>query len=215
MSLWCTDFMEAYCLSGLVSGTTFSQNFWEVREILRASWFRFQDLVYWSQHEEKERVVVLWCLIFFIYPCSFVGTNTSAEIFGLDTHGFEKPINLYSNQISPNNCSSSLGAQEPKLYYATWLIIERSLKTQINLHWISSVLSLMCQRAVVAIIATSPVLGPKILEYPMQNLLIHPHGSLVLFWGHLMYHWMAECSSFYFFWIMRYEILAPVLLSLF
>lgn len=32
----------------------------------------------------------------------------------------------------------------------------------------------MCQRAIVARIATGPVLGPKILEYPMQNLLILP-----------------------------------------
>lgn len=33
---------------------------------------------------------MLCCLFFFVYPWSFMGTNTSAEVFGLDSGGFVK-----------------------------------------------------------------------------------------------------------------------------
>lgn len=82
--------MGAYCLSGLVSGTTFSQYFWEVQELLRVSWVRFQDLVSFSNPSMKKRRLLCYVVCFFVYPCIFVGTNTSAEIFGLDTGRFVK-----------------------------------------------------------------------------------------------------------------------------
>lgn len=82
--------MGAYCLSGLVPGTTFRQYFGEMQELLGASGIRFQHLASLSDPSLKKRKDLCYVVWFFVYPRSFWGTNTSAEIFGLDSGGFIK-----------------------------------------------------------------------------------------------------------------------------
>lgn len=71
----------------------FSQNFWEVQELLRASWIRFQDLVSFTDSNMKKRGELLCFDVWFYlfnHAALWVGTNTSAEVFGLDTDGLVK-----------------------------------------------------------------------------------------------------------------------------